>query len=289
MTAPDTAATPAPAPRASVAVTRLDGSPATPGDLAALALYNYGHFTTLRVERGRVRGLGLHLRRLADDCRTLFGTDPDTVGRLTEGVRAALRRVARAHEAPLTVRVTVCAEDTTLEGPGTTAPTALLSTRPAAAAAPPPLRLTTATYVRELPEVKHTGLFGTLRLRADVRRRGFDDALLLDHDGHVLEGTTWNICFWDGTRLLWPRGRCLPGVTARLLREAAAGAGLPVGDAHLTRGGLGSLRAAFATNAAFGVRPVASVDEVLFAPDPDVTALTATLTDRYADVPAEPL
>ncbi|MEW2525009.1 aminotransferase class IV [Streptomyces sp. NPDC047071] len=286
MTAPHTPA-PAAAPRAPVAVTRLDGSPATPGDLAGLALYNYGHFTTLRVERGGVRGLGLHLRRLADDCRTLFGTDPDTVTGLTDGVRAALRRVARAHEAPVTVRVTVCAPDTTLDGPGTATPTALLSTRPAPAAQAPPLRLTTAAYVRELPEVKHTGLLGTLRLRADVRRRGFDDALLLDHEGHVLEGTTWNICFWDGARLLWPRGRCLPGVTARLLRDAAAAAGVPVGDASVARAGLGALRGAFATNAAFGVRPVASVDEVAFAPDPDVAALTATLTARYADVPAD--
>ena len=48
-------------------VTRLDGTPATADDLSALALYNYGHFTALRVEHGRVRGLALHLRRLADD------------------------------------------------------------------------------------------------------------------------------------------------------------------------------------------------------------------------------
>ncbi|MGA4838447.1 aminotransferase class IV [Streptomyces sp. G45] len=275
-------AAPGPAAPARAAITHLDGTPATPDDLSALALYNYGHFTSLRVESGgRVRGLGLHLRRLADDCRALFDTDLDT-----DAVREALRRVADRHTAPVTVRVTVCDPATSLDGVGPASPVALLSVRPASTAVPPPLRLTGATYVRDLPEVKHTALFGVLRLRRAARRGGFDDTLLFDHHGHVQEGTTWNVCFWDGARLVWPRARCLPGVTARLLREAAVAAGVPVADAFVARRELGSLRAAFATNAAFGVRPVARVDDVTYAEDRD---LLATLRALYADVPADDL
>lgn len=33
----------------------LNGARATPDDLEALALVNYGHFTSMRVEDGRVR------------------------------------------------------------------------------------------------------------------------------------------------------------------------------------------------------------------------------------------
>ncbi|WJV44966.1 aminotransferase class IV [Streptomyces flavofungini] len=262
-------------------VTRLDGRPATADDLAALALYNYGHFTTLRVEHGRARGLALHLRRLADDCRTLFAADLDT-----RAVRGALRRVAERSEGPVTVRVTVCAPEMSLDCPEGLTPLALISTRPAPPDVPPPLRLATATYVRDLPEVKHTGLFGALRLRGDARRRGFDDALLLDRDGRVQEGTTFTICCWDGTRLLWPRAACLPGVTARLLREAATAGGVPTLDAPVTRGELGALRGVFATNAAFGVRPVAAVDGTALPVDPE---LLTTLRTLYAGVPAEPL
>ncbi|MFD0415272.1 aminotransferase class IV [Streptomyces sp. NPDC127108] len=262
-------------------VARLDGSPATADDLAALALYNYGHFTALRVEHGRVRGLALHLRRLADDSRTLFAAELDT-----GAVRAALRRVAERSEGPVTVRVTVCAPEMNLDCPDTLTPVALISTRPAPPDVPPPLRLATASYVRDLPEVKHTSLFGTLRLRRDARRRGFDDALLLDPGGRVQEGTTFNVCGWDGARLLWPRASCLPGVTARLLREAATAAGVPALDAPVTRHELGALRGVFATNAAFGVRPVAAVDGTAVPVDPE---LLATLRALYAEVPAEPL
>lgn len=41
----------------------LDGRSVMADELARLALYNYGHFTTMRVDAGRVRGLSLHLRR----------------------------------------------------------------------------------------------------------------------------------------------------------------------------------------------------------------------------------
>ncbi|GHC75022.1 aminotransferase class IV [Streptomyces flavofungini] len=260
-------------------VARLDGRPATADDLSALALYNYGHFTSFRVEHGRVRGLDLHLRRLAADCRTLFAAELDT-----GAVRAAVRRVAGRSAAAMTVRVTVCAPEMSLDCPSTPTPLALLSTRPAPPDVPPPLRLATATYVRDLPEVKHTGLFGTLRLRRDARRRGYDDALLLDHHDRVQEGTTFNLCCWDGDRLRWPRASCLPGVTARLLREAAAAVGVPTFDTPVTRRELAAQRGVFATNAAFGVRPVAAVDEVALAVDPE---LLATLRSLYADVPAD--
>jgi branched-subunit amino acid aminotransferase/4-amino-4-deoxychorismate lyase len=55
----------------------------TADELARLALYNYGHFTTMRVDAGRVRGLSLHLRRLVNACRTVFDAelDPATVCR----------------------------------------------------------------------------------------------------------------------------------------------------------------------------------------------------------------
>ena len=47
----------------------LNGAPITPEELQTLALINYGHFTSMRIEGGRVRGLSHHLERLARDCR----------------------------------------------------------------------------------------------------------------------------------------------------------------------------------------------------------------------------
>ena len=67
----------------------MDGVPVTADDLAALALVGYGHFTSMRLAGGRVRGLDLHLDRLVRDCETVFGARLDA-GR----VRELARRVA---------------------------------------------------------------------------------------------------------------------------------------------------------------------------------------------------
>lgn len=80
----------------------LDGRSVTADELARLALYNYGHFTTMRVDAGRVRGLSLHLRRLVNGRRTVFDAelDPATAVLRVHGVTGGPRladRHARAH------------------------------------------------------------------------------------------------------------------------------------------------------------------------------------------------
>ncbi|GAA2307397.1 hypothetical protein SVIO_030480 [Streptomyces violaceusniger] len=260
-------------------MTELNGEPAGIRELTALAMTNYGHFTTMRVEDGRVRGLSLHLDRLVRDCGVLFGTDPDR-----DRIRELARRAVADTTGPLTVRVTVYDPDLGLERPGAEAtPRILVTTRPAAAPSPPPLSVRTAPHRRDLPEVKHVGLFGLLRLRRLAQLDGYDDALLTDERGAVSEGATWNVGFFDGDRLLWPDAACLPGVTRELLRRAHGG---PQHTERIDRDRLGELRAAFALNAGVGVRPIRSIDGVEF--DPAHPVLDA-LREEYAATDAEPL
>ncbi|AGP58993.1 aminotransferase class IV [Streptomyces rapamycinicus] len=260
-------------------MTELNGEPAGIRELTALAMTNYGHFTTMRVQDGRVRGLSLHLDRLVRDCGVLFGTDPDR-----DRIRELARRAVADTEGPLTVRVTVYDPDLGLERPGADAtPRILVTTRPPAAPALPPLSVRTAPHHRDLPEVKHVGLFGLLRLRRLAQLDGYDDVLLTDERGAVSEGATWNVGFFDGDRLLWPDAACLPGVTQELLR---CGHGGPQHTARIDRERLGELRAAFALNAGVGVRPIRSIDGVEFDPEHPVLA---TLRKEYATTEAEPL
>ncbi|WP_228977097.1 aminotransferase class IV family protein [Streptomyces sp. DH12] len=261
-------------------MTELDGTPAGADQLRPLALTNYGHFTSLRVEEdGRVRGLALHLERLARDCRAVFGTDLDT-----ERVRGLVRRAVPAPpDGPVVVRVTVYDPALDLGRPAApAAPRVLVTTRPAGPLSPPPLRLRTLPYVRDQAAVKHVGLFGALHARRAAQLRGADDALFTDRDGRVTEGPTWNVGFVDAAdRVVWPEGDVLPGVTMALLRRLH-----PHTTGRVTPADVAGMRAAFATNTAVGVREIAAVDgTALTTGHPVVAALRAA----YRDLPGDPL
>jgi branched-subunit amino acid aminotransferase/4-amino-4-deoxychorismate lyase len=262
-------------------VAELDGEPVAPEALQALALTNVGHFTSMRVDDGRVRGLSLHLARLVRDCRTVFAADLDPQ-HVLDLVRWAVRGGHDGRVSSVVVRVTVFDPALEIGRPGAAAtPHVLVTTRPAPPAVPPPLRVRSCVFRRELPEVKHIGLFAALHQRRVAQRAGFDDALFTDPAGAVSEGPTWNIGFCDGNGVVWPEADVLPGVTMALLQQACEHTVSPV-----TLKALGRMRAAFAVNAAVGVRPVGAVDGAALPVDhPGLDALARA----YAAVPGDPL
>jgi branched-subunit amino acid aminotransferase/4-amino-4-deoxychorismate lyase len=260
----------------------LDGIPVTPDDLSALALVNYGHFTSMRVDGTRVRGLELHLDRLVHDCQAIFAADLDP-----ERVRTLARRVAEVAQTPAIMRVTVFDPDLGLGHPaGQAHPRVLVTLRPVGADAPPPIRLKSVRYTRDVPRVKHTGLFGTVYHRRAAQADGFDDVLFVGPDGYVSEGATWNIAFVEDGRVTWPAAECLPGVTMRLLNAAISRLGIEVRTAPVTLDDLHSSCAAFITNAAVGLRPVRSIDGTELA---EATASVEALRKEYDTIEGDRL
>ncbi|MFF8732617.1 aminotransferase class IV [Streptomyces sp. NPDC015171] len=257
----------------------LNGAPATVEQMTCLALTNYGHFTTMRLEDGGIRGLSLHLDRLVRDCAEVFGAPLDP-----ERVLHWVRQEVGAESGPLVVRVTVFDPALDLAHPaGKADPHILVTTRPAGALPPPPLAVTALPFHRDAAAVKHVALFGQLRLRRAAQLDGFDDVLFTDSDGRISEGCTWNVGFVDGAgEVIWPDAEMLPGVTMRLLRSAhGPGVARAVRSTELP-----SLRAAFATSAAVGVRAIQRIDDVRF---PDDDPVPAALREAYAALPAERL
>lgn len=254
----------------------LNGVPASPDQLEALGLANYGHFTALQVEGGGVRGYSLHLERLARDCREVFGVDLDQAA-----VRAYVRQaVEDSGRDELGIRVTVFAPDMDLSRPGATEPGILVSVRPAAQRPSPPLRVQSRRYEREHPGVKHIALFGTLSERRAARAAGFDDAVFMDGARFLSEGPTWNIGFYDGERIIWPSAEVLPGITMRLLKrvhEDSLSAPINLRD-------IPQMRAAFVTNVTVGVRPLAGIDGVSFPTD---SPILDVLRREFEEIPRE--
>lgn len=260
----------------------LDGQPASAADLQPLALTNLGHFTSMRVDAdGSVRGLSLHMERLARDCKTVFGSTLDT-GRVRDYVRQSLD----GQDKPCTVRVTIYDPDVDMGRPADAdAPRILVSVRGAGAIPPAPLRAMCIVHERDLPEVKHVGLFGALNARRTAQLAGFDDALFVGRDGYVSEGGTWNVGFVEGEgTVVWPKAPVLPGVTTALLQQHSSG--IEHHTATVTLDQAKGMAAAFATNTSIGVRPLSAIDDT---PLPTAHPVMSALTDTYLSITGESL
>lgn len=257
----------------------LNGKPVCADDLIPLALTGLGHFTSMRVNAdGSIRGLALHLERLVRDSRIVWGADLDT-GRVRRFVRQALD----GQDGPCTVRVTVYDPAVEMGRPAdANDPHILVSVRGAGALPPAPLTVMSMPFERDLPEVKHVGLFGSLHARRTAQLAGFGDVLFVGPDGTVSEGGTWNVGFidQDGT-VVWPQAPVLPGVTMALLQQHAEHrvAPVPLQEAKV-------MAAAFATNTSIGVRPLAAIDDAQL---PTSHPVMDRLQQTYLSIPGESL
>lgn len=257
----------------------IDTLPVSAARLAQYARLNHGHYTTMQVRGGAVRGLSLHLTRLDAASRSLYDTALDA-RRVRDAIRHALN-----DDVDATVRIDVFPRDWTLRAMPLPALLDVMATvSPPLAPLDTPVRLRCVEHERFLPHIKHVGTFPLFELRRQAQSAGFDDALFLDRHDHIAEGTTWNIGFWDGTRVLWPEAPQLAGTAMQLLRLGLARAGIASETVRLPRAALRDMRAAFACNATTVARPVACIDDIHFSPDEPLLARLAACHDA---MPAE--
>ncbi|GLZ80270.1 hypothetical protein Afil01_50770 [Actinorhabdospora filicis] len=191
-------------------IAHINGRPATAEQLAPLAFAGFAHFTAMQIRDHRVRGLDLHLDRLRAASAELFGrAEPDEL--IREYIRAVLA------EAPADASLTVTVST------GEFVPDAPL--RVLVRAGDPsdgpagPLALDVVHHERWMPRLKHVGEGAKTHLLRTAKARGFDDAAFADGDGRLSEATIWNLAFWDGTSVLWPRAEILTGTTMGILRR----------------------------------------------------------------------
>lgn len=228
----------------------VNGVPASTADLVPLAFAGYGHYTSMQVRAGRVRGLGYHLDRLRSASLELFGAAvPDD--RVREYVRATVTGDA-------SVMVHMFGDDS---------PSVLVRAGAPEEPSFTPVRVRTARFGRYLPHVKNAATMGAVHLRRQARADGYDDVLFVGDDGLIAEGSTWNIVFLDadGTTV-FPVAPMLTGVTAQVIRDGLAVAGR-LGHRAVRVADLPELRGAALTNSINPARPVSAVDGLEFPVD----------------------
>lgn len=250
-----------------MSVIMCNGRVATPEDLAALALVNYGHFTTLQVRAGAALGLELHLERLEVATSALFGMQLEPE-RVRADLRAALA-AARCEDA--TLRATLFARDA---GPAASPQQIdlLVSVGPPGQPGTTGLRLRSVQFARAAPQYKHVGIFPSVHERRSALAAGYDDALFVDEYGHVLEGTFWNLGLWDGARVIWPQGPALRGTRERLLQAGLERLGILQQTRLVRLRDIGPELAAFSCNSR-GQQKVSAINDRVLAEAPELQAL----------------
>ncbi|GAA1518240.1 aminotransferase class IV family protein [Kribbella lupini] len=164
--------------------------------------------------RGRlVRGLDLHLDRLRKASLELYGNAlPDDL------VRDHLRTAVEAGPEDVSLTATVFSP----AGEFTAASAKLellVRTGPPSSGPAGPLALTTFEHERFLPALKHVGEPAKTYALRQAIAAGYDDAAFTNRQGHLTEGTIWNLAFWDGTSVVWPQAEILTGTTMGIVRR----------------------------------------------------------------------
>lgn len=228
-------------------------------------------FETARVYGGRPFMLEAHVERLARSAARVRLPEPDAAEcmRLADGV------IKSAGVADLSLRFYWTGQT-------------LVST---GAAIPPEIEELRARGIRlavvgwstgALAAAKSTSYAENMGAQDDAIERGADDALLVAHDGTVLEAPTANVWWREGERLLTPSLDLpiLAGVTRALLLELAPGAGYDVEEGTFPLDRLLAADEAFLTSSVREVMPVAAVDATAFELGAAAHALQLALRSR---------
>lgn len=257
----------------------IDGLPPSPEDLTYLATTNYGAYTSFRVEAGGVRGLDLHLARLKASAEALFG-EAIPEDHLRRAMRMALGETTTAW-----LRIGLFSPEIRPRTPDAVIRPKVLTT---VSPAPPPLgsnlRLQTQSHTRLLPEHKHTATIEAIHARRTARQAGFDDALYVDGEGLISEGSLWNIGFLQGDTVVWPQAPMLAGIAQALVDQGLAAQGMTSRTRPIRMSDLSAFDGAFICNSATPACAVTAIGDVVF--DVDGTRLNR-LSAAWASAPLQ--
>jgi branched-chain amino acid aminotransferase len=250
-------------------------------------MYADGLFETMRAFQGVIFRLKAHLERLAESADRMELVCPERLPNLIAEMVGEL------------------------EASGEDAAVRLTVTRGTVAGLTPPVDARSVTVVLNAlavphfpPEIYRTGL--TARIASgrrnefamtagmktlaytdsvmallEARRHGADEALMLDTEGHVSEGSTSNAFVVSGDTVLTPPRSCgaLPGITRAVVLELLAERGTPVVERPIAATELAGADEVFLTSSLRGVAPIASIDGRSLGPPGPITRATM---DAYA-------
>lgn len=124
------------------------------------------------------------------------------------------------------------------------------------------IKLITTRLQRTLPEAKTSNYVAAIRALKEAARHNASDALFVNEQDHVLEGTRSNFFVFRGDTLITPRTGILIGVTRNVVLELAHGR-FPIEERSILLSELPQVDEAFITSSGREITPVVQIDEIV--------------------------
>ncbi len=150
---------------------------------------------------------------------------------------------------------------------GTERPTLVITTHPAALDSDVPSKLIFSSLRVAAGDVlaRHKTASRLLNVLAawEAKEHDADEALLVDTDGHVTEGTSSNVFWMEGDHVFTPpmAASLLPGITRALVFELCKKLSLKITEQAAPPGTLMKANAVFLSLTSRGIVPVCSINE----------------------------
>lgn len=220
---------------------------------------NFSVYEAIRVIRGRVVHLPEHLQRLGSSARSIGLVHPFTDAQITKWIYDL---IAADCIDSSTMRILII---------GGAEPVLFITAAPILEYPRSMYEQGVACTVyygeRFLPQCKTGNLLINYLALEDAKKKGAFEALLIDRQGCIREGTRSNFYgFRDGVLHTAPLDMVLEGVTRRSILRAASELGFPVREQAVRLADLGAFDEVFISSTSMAAMPVSRVEDLVFGP-----------------------
>ncbi|MDH4269420.1 MAG: aminotransferase class IV [Dehalococcoidia bacterium] len=237
-------------------------------------LYGYGLFETMRAYNGHIFRLDSHVTRLRCSAESIGLTHSILItDEGKQSLKVACTATLEANELrDARIRLTVSAgEGDMTPDPGTCPkPTILITARNLAPL--PPEKYETGfkaavSFLRRnsqspLSRLKSTSYMENVLARMTARAAGYDEAIFLNEQGYLAEGSTTNVFLVSHGELITPsfESGVLPGITRDAVLEIARDSNIKTTERWVELNELIEAEEAFVTNSILELMPLVSVE-----------------------------
>ncbi|MCP4753954.1 MAG: branched-chain amino acid aminotransferase [Proteobacteria bacterium] len=251
-----------------------------------IVLRGYGAFDFLRTYDGKPFYLDDHIQRLENSARLL---ELDVPWSREEIADIVMQTLARNNHPEYNIRIVVTGgishDSMTFEG------TAKLMVMVTAAHALPSewytdgAKIVTNPIERHLPNAKSTTYMPAILALKKARAQGGIEAIYVDQDDRLLEGTTTNLFLFIDDKLVTAREGILPGITRQVLLEILKDE-FQIEVRDIKKEELGKAQEAFITASNKEIVPIVQIDDLVLG-NKKVGKRTRRIMDIFANYTAE--